>query len=92
MSTSTLLAAVQSLAELAKKLPPPKAQELRALAAAAGGLLILAFALVGMAWWTLRRVRRRMRGRLGASRSIHDAWYRKPAAGDSFSDLDEPRP
>jgi flagellar biogenesis protein FliO len=86
-----MLLAAKSLTEIVKDLPPDKAKELRALWAAAAGLLILAVALVAIAWWTVHRIRRRMRTRLGSSRPIHDAWYQKPPPGETASDEDEPR-
>jgi hypothetical protein len=91
MRSVMLLAATKSLSEIVKSLPPDKARQLQALWAAAAGLLILAFVLVGLAWWTMRRMRRRMRTRMGASRPIHDAWYQKPAPDELTSDEDEPQ-
>ena len=90
---STLVAAAEPIAvEGAKTLSPAKVQQARALVPALAGLLILAFAMVGLVWWTAHLVRRRLRRRLGPTRPLHDAWYQKPAANDLSSDLDEPRP
>lgn len=92
MYISSLFAAVEpTIAEGIKALPPAKQHELRALLQAFAGLSILAFALVGIVWWTAYMLRRRLRRRLGATQPVHDAWYQKPAPTDSVSDLDEPR-
>jgi hypothetical protein len=93
MGLSTLVAAAEPIAaEGAKTLSPAKVQQARALIPALAGLVILAFALLAVVWWTAHRLRRRLRHRLGSSRPVRDAWYRKPTPNDSSSDLDEPRP
>jgi hypothetical protein len=93
MGLSTFVAAVEPIAaEGINTLSPAKAQQARALIPALAGLVILAFALVGLVWWSAHRLRRRLRGRLGSSRPVRDAWYQKPAPNDLSSDLDEPRP
>ena len=93
MGLSTFVAAIEPIAaEGVKSFSPAKAQQARALIPALAGLMILGFALVGLVWWTASALRRRLRRRLGASRPVHDAWYRKPASNDLSSDLDEPRP
>ncbi len=90
---SSLVAVVEPIvAEGAKNLSPAKVQQARALVPALAGLLILAFALVGLTWWTAYMLRRRLRRRLGPTRPLNDAWYQKPAPNDLSSDLDEPRP
>jgi hypothetical protein len=88
---SAMLLAAKSLVEITKGLPPEKARELRALWVAVAALLILAAALVGIAWWTVRRLRRRLKSRLGSSRPVQDAWYRKPTPDELSSEEDEPR-
>jgi hypothetical protein len=93
MGLSTFVAAIEPIAaEGVKSLSPAKAQQARALIPALAGLVILAFALVGLVWWTAHRLRRRLRHRLGSSRPMRDAWYQTPAPNDLSSDLDEPRP
>ena len=93
MGLSTLVAALEPVAaEGVKNLSPAKVQQARAPIPALAGLVILAFALVGLVWWTAHLLRRRLRRRLGATRPLPDAWYRKPAPQDLSSDLDEPRP
>jgi hypothetical protein len=93
MGLSTLVAAVEPVAaEGVKAVSPAKVQQARALIPAFVGILILGSVVIGLVWWTARRRRRRMHHRLGASRPIHDAWYRKPAPNDLSSDLEEPRP
>jgi hypothetical protein len=91
MGMSTLWAAAEPIAaEGAKTLSPAKVQQARALVPALAGLLILAFALVGLVWWTAYLLRRRLRSRLGPTRPVRDAWYQHPEPKDLSPDSDEP--
>ncbi|HTU24423.1 MAG TPA: hypothetical protein VMF30_03425 [Pirellulales bacterium] len=86
-----LAAAAEPLAGEATK-DPQKVRKARALIPALAGIVIVGFALVGLAWWAARIARRRMGRRLGATRPIHDPWYQKPPPEDSSSDAPEARP
>ena len=94
MGMSTLVAAVEPIAaEGAKTISPAKPSKRARRSRPWADWSILAFALVGAGLVDrLRRLRRRLRRRLGSSRPMHDAWYQKPAPNDSSSDQDEPRP
>jgi hypothetical protein len=56
------------------------------------GLIILGFAVVGLAWWTLHRVRRRLRHRLGPTQPVRDPWYQKPEPGELPTEPEEREP
>lgn len=59
---------------------PTEVRDARALIPAFCGLVLLGLALVFLAWWGARIVRRQIRQARGPTQPLADAWYSKPLA------------
>ena len=88
-----MLPAARIESSTAQAQPPPKARadQVRALVPAMAGLIMLAIALLVLAWLGARIVRRRIRKPLKPTHPVADEWYSKPL-NRPLPPGDRPRP